>query len=383
MPFDHSDEADLHPDASATAAYRRYLQQVDPLADDVAAAFAELPAGRGRQMLDTALASGIDAIGDPPSALVKLFNELDAPPIWVDFERLDRGGSLFMRSGAAGMTILGLVCLPMMYSSPGGNKPLVFTGQLLRRAPRRLAETARFMLETSRSGGLRRDAEGFRLTVKVRLMHAQVRRLLWKSGRWDPSWGEPVNQMYLAGTSLALSVVFVDGLRRLGLRVGVRDAEDLIALWRYSSHLMGVDPQLQCSTETQGWRIVELVRRCEGAPDGDSVALIHAVMNASYVPAFDCHAWRIPLAYDWSRSLLGDASADALGYPPRKGWQWVRHAARPLVSTADLLLHATPSGRALSARFGAALWDRATTEILSGKHPPAATASRGAVKETA
>lgn len=356
-------------DADNTAAYHRHLRHVDPLADAVAAAFAELPAGRGRHMLDSALAQGIDTVRDAPPALVALFAQLDALPAWVDWNRIDRGGGVFLRSGAVGMMILNLACLPLMYSSPAGTKPLVFTGQLLRRAPRRLAETARFMLETSRPGGLRRSGEGFRITVKVRLMHAQVRRLLWRSGRWDAAWGEPVNQIHMAGTNIALSVVFLQALRRFGLGVSRDEGEALLAMWRYSSHLMGIVPELQCSTEAEGWHLVEQVRRSEGAPDADCRALIEAVMTASYFPQLDRFAWRVPLAYDLSRGLIGDSLADALGYPPPGRFVWLRPAARPVVMAADLALRFAPSAAAWASRQGAALWDRIISDILSGKRP--------------
>ena len=72
--------------------YHRYLSATDPAADAVAAALAKLPAGRGRQMLDTALAQGIAAVPDAPPALVEFFAQIDAAPVWVDWKRIDRGG---------------------------------------------------------------------------------------------------------------------------------------------------------------------------------------------------------------------------------------------------------------------------------------------------
>lgn len=365
----HMDARNAEAPAGTTGrtAYRKYLATVDPPADAVAAAFSALPAGRGRQMLETAVTHGIDALDDAPPSLVDLFAQIDSAPVWVDWERIDRGGSVFLRSGAVGMSVLTLACLPTMYSSPAGTKPLVATGHLLKRAPRRLAETARFMLETSRPGGLRQHAEGYKITIKVRMMHAQVRRLLRASGNWNAAWGEPVNQIHMAGTNIALSVVFLLGLRRFGLRVSRGEAESLLAMWRYSSHLMGVVPDLQCSTEAEGWHIVEIVRSCEGIPDADCRALIEAVMTASYFPRLDGLAWRIPLAYDLSRDLIGDPLSDALGYPTRRRWGWLRHAAWPLVASADLALRAVPAGHGWAARRGADLWDAIIDDILGGR----------------
>jgi hypothetical protein len=364
--------------AASTGTYRRYMNAADPAADAVAAAFAKLPAGRGRQMLETALAEGIAAVSEAPLELIEFFAQLEAVPPWVDWELIDRGGTLFPRSGLVGIAALNLACLPMMYRSPAGNKPLVFTGQMLRRAPRRLAETARFMLETSRPGGLRRGAEGFNMTVRVRLMHAQVRRLLRPSGRWNVAWGEPVNQLYMAGTSITLSVVFLRSLRRLGMLVSRSDAQALLALWRYSSHLMGVMPELQCSTEAEGWRIMEFIAAFEGAPDDDSRALMNAVMTAPYVQGLERYAWRVPMAYDLSRELVGEALADALGYPPRHGWSWVRLAVWPLLAGAEMLQRAIPPVRARAARQGTALAERIIGQILAGARPDSPATTRHA-----
>ncbi|MBL8324687.1 MAG: DUF2236 domain-containing protein [Rubrivivax sp.] len=364
--------------AALSGTYRRYLDAADPAADAVAATFAKLPAGRGRQMLDLALAQGIGAVNDAPAQLVEFFAQLESVPPWADRNLIDRGGTLFLRSGLVGIAALNLACLPMMYRSPAGNKPLVFTGQLLRRAPRRLAETARFMLETSRPGGLHRGAEGFHMTVRVRLMHAQVRRLLRQSGRWNPAWGEPVNQLYMAGTSITLSVVFLRSLRQLGMLVSRSDAQALLALWRYSSHLMGVMPELQVSTEAEGWRIIEFMAEFEGAPDDDSRSLMNAVMTAPYVPGLERYTWRVPMAYDLSRALVGEALADALGYPPRHGWSWVRLAVWPLLAGAEVLQRAVPAVRARAARQGTALAEKIIAQILAGGRPDAPAMTRQA-----
>jgi hypothetical protein len=359
--------------AAMSGTYRRYTDAADPAADAVAAAFAKLPAGRGRQMLELALAQGIAAVSDAPDALVEFFAQLEAIPPWADWKLIDRGGTLFLRSGIVGIAALNLACLPMMYRSPAGNKPLVFTGQLLRRAPRRLAETARFMLETSRPGGLHVGAEGFNMTVRVRLMHAQVRRLLRQSGRWNPAWGEPVNQLYMAGTSITLSVVFLRALRRLGMLVSRSDAQALLALWRYSSHLIGVMPELQCSTEAEGRRIIEFMSEFEGAPDDDSRALMNAVMTAPYVQGLERYTWRVPMAYDLSRELVGEALADALGYPPRHGWGWVRLAVWPVLAAAEMLQRAVPPVRARAARQGTALAEKIIAQLVAGARPVSPT----------
>jgi hypothetical protein len=345
--------------------YSRFQSALDPLADAVAAAFAQRSAGSGRKLLEEALNSGIEAVDDPPQALVDLFKQLDTVPLWVDWDRIDRGGAVFLRSGALGMAVLNLYSLPIMYSSAGGNKPLVFTGHLLRRAPRRLAETARFVLATSLPGGLRRFADGFKISVRVRLMHAQVRRLLWRSGRWKPEWGQPVNQLYMAGTNVALSAGLLEGLHRLGFRVNNEDAEALLHMWRYSGYLSGIDPELLVSTKDEGRQVGELIRETEGPPDEDSRALIVALMNAPYHPRLEGVEWFPNVGYGISRKLIGNPLADALGYP-RSRWGWTVYAVWPIVAAAALVQRTIPGGQAWATSFGTRTWHQMIEQVMAG-----------------
>lgn len=353
------------PDRQA-ADYVRFLAIADPLADAVAAEFASLPSGAGRRMLEKALRDGIDAVTDAPQTLRDLFAQLDDIPLWVDWERLDRGGSVFLRSGALGIAVLSLYSLPLTYSSPNGNKPLVFTGHLLKRAPRRMAETASFAVAVSRPGGLTRFAEGFDIAVKVRLMHAQVRRLLWRSGRWNGSeWGTPINQIYMAGTNLSLSAVMLEGLERLGFRVTADEGDALLHLWRYSGYLSGVDPELLCSTRADARWLGNLIFAGEESPDDDSRALVEALMKSSYLPRLEGMRWREDIAYGLSRALIGDRLANALGYP-KTAWRLALPASRPFVALGNSVLRIASPDRARATDLGLKTWEWTIQQIMAG-----------------
>ena len=72
---------------------------------------------------------------------------------------------------------------------------------------------------------MRPRAAGWCLNVNVRLIHAQVRRMILCSGRWDAdAWGAPINQHDELGTSLLFSVIVLEGLRQLGVRIAQADA---------------------------------------------------------------------------------------------------------------------------------------------------------------
>ena len=349
--------------------YCDYLFRTDPLADAVVAAIAELPGSQGHRMLDKALNQGIDAVTDAPLALRDLFAQLEEVPFWVDWKQLDLGGTVLQRSGLFGVLTVGLASLPLSYSSPAGNKPLVFSGQLIKRAARRLGETARFVYLTSQPGALQRFGDGFKATVKVRLIHAQVRRLLKQSGNWDASqWGEPINQAYMAATNLTLSVVLLDGMRSFGLRCTQSEREALMQLWRYSGYLSGVAPNLLCATENEARRLLEMVLEFEGPPDGDSRALINALMLVGQATGFHEADWLRQFCYGISYALIGEERAKSLGYPST--WRrWIVPALRPLISAVDLVTSLVPGGRGLVDKLGVRGWELAIERTLAGPPP--------------
>ena len=349
--------------------YADYLLQTDPLADRVVAAFREMPGSAGARLLDQALDDGIESVPDAPQALRDLFAQLDDVPFWVDWQLLDRGGAVFLRSGLFGVLTIGLASLPLSYSSPAGNKPLVFSGNLIKRAPRRLGETGRFVYLTSQPGGLRRFGEGFKANVKVRLMHAQIRKLIWESGRWDADrWGEPLNQCYMAATNLMLSVVLLDGMRRFGLSFTREEGEALMHLWRYSGYLSGVSSELLCATESEARRLLEIVFAFDAPPDQDARELVNALMQVSHSLGIKRADWLMRIFYGISYGLIGGPRATALGYP--KTWhRFILPALRPLLSAMNFIRLQVPGGQYLIDACGARGWKLAIERTLAG--PPA------------
>jgi hypothetical protein len=307
-----------------------FLMQGDPLADDAVRALAAHPTDVRQAMVDRALDEGIDAVPDAPDALRALFAQLDRVPFWVDPERLDRGGAAFLRAGLLGGMVLGAYSLVAGYCSPAGNKPLAFSGRLSQDAPRRLAETGRFVQAVTARGGMRRRGDGFKAMVKVRLVHASVRAMLSRSPRWNAAaWGVPINQYDMSGTTLLFSYVVLDGLDKMGFRLSDDERADFMHLWRYGGYLLGVDEELRCATEAEAKALWDLLSSTQAPPDDDSRALAHALLDsgvtAARTPEERARAERARVAgYALSRHLMGEQFADWLGYP-KTPW---RHAVR-------------------------------------------------------
>ena len=321
--------------------YVDFLWRSDPLADAVMQEFASLPEGEWRALLDMALAKGIESVPAAPEPLRALFQQLEYVPFWVDRERCNLGGGTFLRC-RLGFAVLAMLSLPLIYSWPAGNKALSLSGQLMHRASQRLKDTTRYVFAVSQPDGLSRFSEGFAMTIRVRLIHAQVRRLLLRSGQWrNDAWGAPINQCHMAGTNLMFSVGVLDGLSRLGYRFDQVEREALVHLWRYAGYLLGVDSELLIADEFEGNRLLDLIFAFEPVPDDDSRALVDALMQTSfdYVRGFKAgRCCSVNLCYGMSRALIGDEHAAALGYP-KTNWRWLVPAVRPatwLVETARI-----------------------------------------------
>jgi hypothetical protein len=319
--------------------YVDFLWRTDPLADAVMQEFARMPEVEWRALLELALAKGIESVPSAPDALRVLFQQLEHVPFWVDRERCNLGGATFLRC-RLGFAVLAMLSLPLIYSWPAGNKALALSGQLMHRASQRLKDTTRYVFAVSQPDGLSRFSEGFAMTARVRLIHAQVRRLLLQSGQWrDGAWGAPINQCHMAGTNLMFSVGVLDGLSLFGYRFDRVEREALVHLWRYAGYLLGVDSELLIADEFEGNRLLDLMFAFEPVPDDDSRALVDALMQTSfdYVRGFKAgRCCSVNLCYGMSQALIGDEHAKALGYP-KTNWRWLVPAVRPatwMVETA-------------------------------------------------
>jgi hypothetical protein len=348
------------------------LGRSDPPADELARVFAELPPGRGFSLLERALREGIAAVPEAPAALHAFFASIDEVPAWVDRAQQDRAGALVLRAGIAAGVVLGMKSLLLGYASPGGNKPLVFSGRLAQQAARRLSETSRFVQAVSQPGGMSRFAPGFAITVKVRLMHAQVRRLIARSGRWRSElWGAPINQHDMLATTLLFSVALVDGLRTLGYHVNDAEAEDVTQLWRHVGLLMGVEEAWVPVSFADGMAKADMIRGTQGAPDDDARALAQALFDARAAAIVAAGGdpttakRRGAAMHAVCRLLIGDELASGLGISrsPLDAWAAL---VRPLAGIASRVTR-LPFIRELATEAGDHYWDVAVAEGLAGR----------------
>ncbi|TNE50535.1 MAG: DUF2236 domain-containing protein [Deltaproteobacteria bacterium] len=349
-----------------------FLDKSDPLADRAVEALGELPRKEGHDLLNQMLREGRGAAPDAPQALHDLIEAVEHVPLWVNWERIEHGRKLLFRAGLLGGLVLGAKSLVHGYCAPAGNKPLVFTGRLKSKAARRINETARFVQGVCLPNGMRRNGEGFAITVKVRLMHAQVRRLLLESGRWEEDrWALPINQHDMLATNLLFSSVWLNGLRLLGFQLSHEESEDYMHLWRYVGYVMGVDPELLPSTEAEAIHLQELILLTQGPPDEDSKALVYALLDAPLDRARDekereLIARRVQFSRFLCRYLVGDEIADQLGLPRKQTAEWGLRAFRRLVQRVDGWRTHVPLLPDMARRAGERYWVWLVEQGLKG-----------------
>lgn len=349
----------------------QFLTKVDEPADRVVDAIDTLPKGQGWRLFEQGLRGGSRAIPDAPRAMRDLLDEVAEVPAWVDWWTCDRGGELLMRTGVLGGAVLGSHSLVLGYASPGGNKPLVLSGRLKEQAMRRLNETARFVQAVCRPGGMRPFADGWQITVKVRLIHAQVRRMILKSGRWnEAAWGAPVNQHDMAGTTLLFSIAIMDGLRKLGVRIESEEGERYIHLWRWIGNVIGVDHDLLPVSEQDAMRLADLIAATMGPPDQDSRDLTKALFDAAYDGAVTPKQRRDSarkhlFGTTLCRELIGKELADGLDVP-RNTARFAMPMVRRLVGGVERFTRAVPFAERGAIAAGAHYWDRVVEIGLQG-----------------
>ncbi len=348
-----------------------FFDRVDPLGDAAIEAIDAMPPGVGWHIVQDAAARGIAGAPNAPREIRALFAQIEDVPVWTDWKTIDRGGDLLLRAGPLGGIVLGTKSLVHGYASPAGNKPLVLTGRLEQQAGRRLNETARFVQAVCRARGMRPMGDGWQIAIRVRLIHAQVRRMILKSGTWRADqWGAPINQHDMAGTSLLFSLVVIEGLKSLGMHIDADEAERYIQLWRFVGHVLGVEPEINSGSMYDATRLAELIDAIQSAPDSDSRALTRALLDSprdgAKTPSERRNGERrVRFAEAMCRHLMGDPLADALDVP-RTPWRFAVPIVTRLVRGAELLRSSVPFADGSAIAVGNRYWDRVVEVGLAG-----------------
>ncbi len=301
----------------------RYLEHTtiaDPLADDLMARLEQLGPERSSEILHIAMdADDEEDLRELPPYVRDFFHEVSIEPDWLDHSSFIPGIRMFHRNSQ--LALGGMVGGTLVEGfSTNIAKSFFITGRLRDQGVRRLRQNNRHMVEMFIPGGLERTGDGWKLTVRLRMVHAAIRRLLNDSGEWDhEAWGTPISSAHLGFAISAFSARQLKHLKNLG---GVFDDEErasFMDVWRYDGYLMGIPEAMLFRDEADADRIFDIGVMCEPEPGMESVAMANALVNsAPLVADITEPAERRRLAsyvFSVSRALIGDDLADQLLYP--------------------------------------------------------------------
>ena len=197
-----------------------------------------------RPLFDRALTSGIASVPEAPEPLRAFFAEVETVPEWVDWKLLRVGQRAMRRGGADGMYIARDVSLLGGYQFSGFNKTLIRTGALEKGSNKRFAETMQWAMDVISDDGMAPLGVGYRSTIRVRLIHAFVRRHVAAMPDWrGDEWGVPVNQTDMAATLVGALIAPAAGGLGMGLVLSPKEYDGIAHLTRYVGWLIGVDDE--------------------------------------------------------------------------------------------------------------------------------------------
>lgn len=278
-----------NPDDALIQRFAESYMQADKVGDAVAEElFASMKPQQGMRLLKQGIEQGADSLiqdngeCDAP-ALFDLIKKAEHKPEWVDQSKLDLAWRTIHRCGRHAMYALGDLALLGGYANADIAKPLAFTGALNGNSSfDRVSETTSFWFDVTTPGGLDIHAKGYNSAIRVRIMHALVRRRLLAHPDWNSAeWGLPINQGDSLATNVAFSMLMILGCKMLGWRFEDEDIEAVLHLWRYAGYLMGDNYQLLPQTHQEGVNWLYMVAMASRInPDKDSLELAGSYLEA-------------------------------------------------------------------------------------------------------
>ncbi len=319
------EKARLH-DPELAATYISHLFVGDTDADLVVEDMASLSQEDSADFIKAAMEQNETVMHDAPESLRTFFARLDTPPDWFDPAATLPGSRLFYRFPYVFIASLVGAGLIEGFSS-GIAKSFLYTGRLFdgNQGVRRLKQNNRHQVELFLPGGLERQGEGWKLTVRLRLVHAQIRRLISAQDDWDSdTWGIPISAAHLALANTVFSARVLRYIQRLlMLKPSAEEREGFMYIWRYQGYLMGIPEVLVAHTEEQANHLFEIGMMCEPPPPMESIAMANSLINAAptLVNMVGPDSEKlVRKVYRLSRALIGDELADQLQYPKLNTW---------------------------------------------------------------
>ena len=311
-------------DAELARKYIAHTTIGDPAGDALVEELATLDPAVAMEFIGAAMDMDEGRLLNAPQVLRDFFADIEPAPEWVDFDSYMPGVKMFHRNSQLILAAFVGAVLVEGFST-NISKSFFISGRLIDNGVKRLKQNNRHMVEIFMPGGLFRPGDGWKLSVRVRLIHAQMRYLLNRSEDWDSDdYGTPLSAAHLGFSLTAFSAKLLQHMKKLGAEYDDEERQSFLNIWRHSGYLMGIPETILFTDENEALRLFEIGYLCEPTPDQSSIAMANCLVNSAPLVAgiTDPQERRNLAAYVYkvSRALIGDNLADDLRYPKRSSF---------------------------------------------------------------
>ena len=341
-------------DPVLAAQYIRHTLLGDTPADDAIASVADCDPREVESYILAGIEGDRETLARAPRPFRKLFVDIEpGPPAWLDpclshaaAEALLAHSDLFMRA---------FIVVTLRNVATSISKAFFTTGRVgSEHGIRRIRQNTQHFLQIMRPHALDDHADGWSLSIRIRLIHAQVRRLIRRSGAWDETAiGHPLSAAHMGLASANFSATLLGEATRMGARISLGARRGFMQQWRYASLLAGTPPALLFEgDEEKTLSFAQIATICEPPPaDASAIVaatLIDALPDMAGETSPEARQKIVSDNRRLARALMGDDLADALGFPYQDtSWVLARIRARRLILRA---LHAIAPPLATSWR---------------------------------
>ncbi|WP_419939442.1 oxygenase MpaB family protein [Candidatus Palauibacter sp.] len=308
-------------DRHAADNYVAHTRIGDPVMDAVVEDLAHLPQREVHKLIHAGMEEDHACLRDAPQSLRDFF--IDAPqpdPDWLDRDALQPGIRAFQRNSVLVLSAFVTGVLIDGFSTLI-SKSFAMTGRIFENGVWRLKQNNRHQMEIFLPRGLERYGEGWKLSVRIRFVHAQIRRLLGRTAEWEhDAWGVPVSAAHLGYSVACFAARTVKHSESLGARYSTEERAGFHDVWRYAGYLMGIPETILFTDEAHALHMYRIGSICEPPPTEDAIVMTNALINSAPLVAniTDLTERRKlvnNVIYPISRGLVGNDLADQLNFP--------------------------------------------------------------------
>lgn len=294
--------------------YIRHTMVGDPLADAMVKDISQLEPAEGRRLIHAVMESEEDALATAPASVQALYQDANATPAWVDRSAFLPGIRGFHAN--ASEVLGGMVGGVLIEGfSTAICESFLITGRLRDQGVRRLKQNNRHMLEIFLPGGLERYGDGWKLSVRIRIVHARIRHLLHEAPQdWDLNeLGTPISAAHVGFAISSFSARLLQHATALGASFSKEERASFMQVWRYSGHLMGIPDTILYIDEEGALKLREVAVACEPEPSFSSIIMANALINSAplVIGIRDPESRRdlVKYVYTVSAALIGKSMA--------------------------------------------------------------------------